>query len=152
MRWSVGAALTMVAGLSTVAAGQSVTYFDHVNALPLRSAEPAILDAAEGRNLAPAFVTTVADAYAFEPVPSELTAEEAAHVIGAKAELWTEWIFDGRELERGGFPRLAPFAEGVWTPVAGRDYADFAGRLATHLERLTARDVCYFGSPVAGCP
>src|SRR5205823_1683436 len=32
--------------------------------------------------------------YAFEPVPAELTADEARHVLGAQGQVWTEYIPD----------------------------------------------------------
>jgi hexosaminidase len=144
--------LAAQAGRDVVMAPLGETYFDHANALPLPPAEQAVLDAAPGAGLAPLFVTTVEEAYGFEPVPSELTPEQAAHVLGGQAQLWTEWMLDGRDVERAGFPRLAAFAETVWSPAALRDYPDFAVRLATHAERLTALDVCWFGSPVAACP
>lgn len=40
------------------------------------------------------------------------------------------------------FPRLAAFAETVWSP-AGRDLPDFRERLAAHLRRLDAIGVEY---------
>jgi len=41
------------------------------------------------------------------------------------------------------FPRACALAEVLWTPRAGRDFADFTRRLATHLERLAILDVHY---------
>jgi hexosaminidase len=140
------------AGRDVVMAPLGETYFDHANALPLPPAEQAVLDAAAGANLAPLFVTTIEEAYGFLPVPDELTPDEATHILGAQAQLWTEWMLDGRDVEREGFPRLAAFAEAVWSPEGTRNWADFSERLATHLERLTTLDVCWFGSPNPACP
>jgi len=140
------------AGRDVVMAPLGETYFDHTNALPLPPAEQALLEAAAGAGLAPLFVTTVEEAYGFEPVPSELTPDQATHILGGQAQLWTEWMLDGRDVERAGFPRLSAFAEAVWTPAAQRDYPDFAVRLGTHLARLDALDVCYFGTSAATCP
>jgi hexosaminidase len=140
-------------GRDVVMAPLGNTYFDYPNAWPLPPDEQALLEATAPN---PAgltfFVTTIEEAYGFEPVPPELTADEAQHVLGGQGQLWTEWIFEGREVERQGFPRLAALAEAVWTPADRRDYADFAARLTTHLARLAALDVCYFGSAAAGCP
>ncbi len=129
------------------------TYFDYANATPLPPAEQALLDST-GVNPAAyqAFTTTLGEAYAFEPVPDGLTADEAAHVLGGQGQLWSEWIDDGRDVERQGFPRLAALAEAVWTPAARRDYADFTSRLATHVARLDALDVCWFGRTAPQCP
>ncbi len=141
------------AGRDVVMAPLDHTYFDYANALPLPPAEQALLDAS-GANPAgfPFFTTTVEEAYGFEPVPPGLTADVAQHILGGQGELWTEWMLDGRDVEMQGFPRLAALAESVWTAPERRDYADFSARLATHLLRLQALDVCYFGSAAPGCP
>ena len=85
---------------------------------------------------------TVADVYAFEPVPAGLTAAEARHVIGAQANVWTEHMESARRVDYQAFPRLCAFAETVWSP-AGRDFADFSARLGAHLARLGALGVNY---------
>ncbi|MCK7477156.1 MAG: family 20 glycosylhydrolase [Candidatus Moduliflexus flocculans] len=54
--------------------------------------------------------------YAFEPVPDALTEDEAGHVLGGQANLWTEYISDGKHAEYMALPRLAALAEAVWSP------------------------------------
>ena len=140
------------AGRDVVMAPLERTYLDYPNALPLPPDEQALLAASAGDPSRLAFfVTTLEEAYGFEPVPDELTDEEAAHVLGGQGQLWTEWLDDGRDLEATGFPRLCALAEAVWTPAARRDYADFTRRLARHLPRLEALDVCYFGATAPAC-
>ncbi|BCY09598.1 beta-N-acetylhexosaminidase [Actinoplanes sp. L3-i22] len=85
---------------------------------------------------------TVADVYAFDPVPAELTPDEARHVLGGQANLWTEHADSPRTVDYLAFPRLCAVAEALWSP-AGGDYADFAGRLTHHLRRLDALGVEY---------
>jgi hexosaminidase len=126
---------------------RSSTYLDHTNALPLPPDEQAILDAAAGAGLAPAFVTTTEEAYGFEPIPPVLTPDQATHILGGQAQLWTEWMLDLRDVERDGFPRLAAFSEAVWSPTEVRDYVPPVRRLVNHVERLRALDARYFGSP-----
>ncbi len=87
-------------------------------------------------------VTTLADIYAFRPVPDELTNAEAARVIGAAAHLWTEHIDDVRLLDYMAFPRLAAFAEAVWS-TGPRDSTNFLHRLREHEHRLDALGVEY---------
>ena len=88
---------------------------------------------------------TVDDAYAFDPVPPELTSDEAAHILGGQANLWSEHLDSPRRLDYQAFPRLAAIAEALWSADAGtgRDAADFAARLDEHLERLDAIGVEY---------
>ncbi|MEU7907316.1 beta-N-acetylhexosaminidase [Actinoplanes sp. NPDC049118] len=85
---------------------------------------------------------TVADVYAFEPVPAGLTAEEEKRIIGAQANVWTEHLESERRVDYQTYPRLCAFAEATWGPRR-RDLADFRARLGPHLERLDALGVNY---------
>ncbi|WP_314649054.1 beta-N-acetylhexosaminidase [uncultured Microbacterium sp.] len=87
-------------------------------------------------------VTTLEKAYSFDPVPAELDADEARHVLGGQANLWTEHIDSMRVLDYRAFPRLAAVAEALWTR-GERDFAEFAPRLTEHLARLDAAGVEY---------
>jgi hexosaminidase len=85
---------------------------------------------------------TLADVYAFEPIPPGLTPVEASLVLGGQANLWTEHMESARRVDYQAFPRLCAFAEAVWGP-AGRDFAGFSARLPAHLRRLDALGVNY---------
>ncbi|MDI2132812.1 beta-N-acetylhexosaminidase [Yinghuangia seranimata] len=90
----------------------------------------------------------VEDVHRFEPVPDGLTAAEAAHVLGGQAALWSEQLDSARAVDYAAFPRLAAFAEALWTP-GPRDTDEFTDRLARdHLPRLDALGVEY--RPLAG--
>ena len=81
--------------------------------------------------------------YAFDPMPPGLTTEEASRILGAQAQLWTEYISSQRQLDYAAWPRLAALAEVVWSPRESRDFAKFVARLKPHLEVLRARGVQY---------
>jgi len=81
--------------------------------------------------------------YAFEPIPPELTAEEARRVLGAQANIWTEYIKTPERLQYQAFPRTIALAEAVWTPAAQRDFKKFRARLTTHEARLRALGVSF---------
>ncbi len=85
---------------------------------------------------------TVEDVYAFEPVPSELSPEEAKHILGGQANIWTEHMDSPRTVDYLAFPRLCAVAEALWGP-AERDFAEFSARLDQHLSRLDAVGVEY---------
>ncbi|MEV5381986.1 beta-N-acetylhexosaminidase [Streptomyces sp. NPDC052721] len=92
------------------------------------------------------FVRTLEDVYRFEPVPDGLTDEEARHVLGTQANVWTEVLEDTARVDYQTFPRLAAFAEVAWSPLpapADRDYAGFERRMAAHYRRLDALGVAY---------
>lgn len=107
-------------------------YFDHYQSRD-REAEP----------LAFGGYTPLDSVYAYEPVPAELEPRFRQHVLGAQANVWTEYIRNPKEVEYMVFPRAAALAEVVWTPRARRDWGDFRRRLDVHLRRLDALDVRY---------
>ena len=93
-----------------------------------------------------AHARTLEDVYRFEPVPADLTADQARHVIGAQANLWTETMDSPRVVDYMAFPRLAAFAEVAWSALpapAERDWPDFEARMRTHYARLDALGVEY---------
>ncbi|TPQ20298.1 beta-N-acetylhexosaminidase [Streptomyces sporangiiformans] len=97
------------------------------------------------------YVRTLEDVYRFEPVPPELTADQARHVLGTQANVWTEVMEDRARVDYQTFPRLAAFAEVAWSalPVpAERDFAGFERRMSAHYKRLDALGVAY--RPPAG--
>ena len=118
------------AGHDVVMAPNSHTYFDHYQSRDT-SAEPIAIGG----------FLPLETVYAYEPVPAGLTPAEARHVLGAQAQVWTEYMKDPRKVEYMAYPRMCALAEVVWTPAASKDYADFRARLATHLRRLQALDV-----------
>ena len=79
--------------------------------------------------------------YSFEPVPDALTPAEATHVLGGQANLWTEYIGNGKYAEYMALPRLAALAEVVWSPKSARNWDDFAARLQGLLARYQAADM-----------
>jgi hexosaminidase len=141
--WTVGAR-AMAAGHDVVMAPEQVTYLDH------RASDGADEPVPVG------FVTTVRDVYTFDPMPSAALAEAGlsptdptpGRLLGAQAQLWTEHLDSARRVDYAAFPRLAAFAEAVWSTE--RDAPDaFLARLErSHLPRLDAYGVEY--RPPAG--
>jgi hexosaminidase len=92
------------------------------------------------------YVRTLEDVYRFEPVPPHLTPEEAGHVLGTQANLWSEVTEDPARVDYQLYPRLAAFAEVAWSRLpapAERDFAGFERRMAEHYRRLDALGVAY---------
>jgi hexosaminidase len=109
----------------------SHVYFDHYQG------DPATEPFAIGGN------SPLRKVYDFEPVPPELSPAEAAHVIGAQANVWTEYMKTTDHVEYMVFPRLLALAEVVWSPREARDWASFRARLPAELRRLDALGVNY---------
>lgn len=78
---------------------------------------------------------TVQKVYSYEPLPKELAAEEVKYVMGAQANLWTEYISNPRKLEYMLFPRLSAMSEVLWSPKASKDWNSFEKRLQTQFKR-----------------
>jgi hexosaminidase len=81
--------------------------------------------------------------YSFDPVPAELTADEAKYVIGGQGNLWTEYIKTPATAEYQLFPRMLALSEVLWTDPKNKDYDDFLRRLAAQLPRLDKLNVNY---------
>ena len=95
-------------------------YFDHYQGDP------------ETEPLAIGGYTTLKKVYSYEPVPAELTPDEAKYIMGAQANLWTEWIETGTHAEYMVLPRMLALSEVVWSPAAIRNWQDFRSRLKQH--------------------
>ncbi len=67
--------------------------------------------------------------YELEPVPEVLTPEEAKHIIGAQANLWTEYIPTYSHVEYMELPRMAALAEVQWTMPELKNYDNFLQRI-----------------------
>ncbi|MGN6163975.1 MAG: beta-N-acetylhexosaminidase, partial [Flavisolibacter sp.] len=79
-------------------------YFDHYQGDP--ATEP----------LAIGGFNTLKKVYDYEPVPKELNEQEAKYVLGAQANLWTEYITTAEHVEYMVLPRMLALAEVVWSP------------------------------------
>jgi len=88
-------------------------------------------------------LTSVSKVYAYEPVPDSLSEAEAAHVLGAQANVWTEFIPTAKHAEYMTMPRMAAMAEVVWSPRGARDWADFSSRLEHLMSYYAARGYTY---------
>lgn len=71
--------------------------------------------------------------YHYEPVPASLTAQEAKHVIGVQANVWTEYIKSFSHVQIMLLPRLAALSEVQWGQKGDRDFTAFMKRLSAIL-------------------
>ena len=81
--------------------------------------------------------------YAFEPVPATLSATEAKHILGAQANVWTEYITNENKVEYMVLPRIAALAEVLWSAKGKRNFENFEKRLPFILEKYKAMDYNY---------
>lgn len=87
--------------------------------------------------------TPIEKVYSFEPVPQELSPAQAAHVLGAEAEMWADLHPSEKEIEALVYPRATALAEVLWSPKEARNFDDFTRRLKTDNQRLAQFGVNY---------
>lgn len=121
-------------GLDVVMAPCKSVYFDYYQSED-RESEP----------LAIGGFVSLRKVYDYRPIPGELDAEAASHVLGSQCQLWTEYVPTPEHAEYMLFPRVCAFAEAVWRDETGGidDYDVFLDRLRPHLARLDQIGVNY---------
>ena len=79
--------------------------------------------------------------YQYEPIPAELTAEEGKHILGAQANLFTEYMPTTESVEYMAFPRVSAMAEVVWGSKENRNWESFRRRMPAEFERYDQLDI-----------
>lgn len=79
--------------------------------------------------------TPLSKVYQYEPIPTELTTDEAKHILGAQANLWTEYMPTSDNVEYMAFPRVSAMAEVVWSSKTNRNWNLFRNRMLTDFKR-----------------
>jgi hexosaminidase len=92
---------------------------------------------------------TLRGVYDFDPVPKQLSAAEVRHVLGAQANLWSEYLATPASITRAAWPRAAALAEVLWSPASAHDWHGFLHRLVPQLERYRTLGLDYGQTPFA---
>ncbi len=79
--------------------------------------------------------TPVQKTYGYEPVPAALNAGQAKYILGAQANLWTEYIHYPSKVEYMVFPRMSALSEVLWSPKEKRNLPAFEKKLQTQFKR-----------------
>lgn len=106
-------------------------YFDHYQGEP--KSEPIAFGG----------YTNVEKVYSFNPIPKELSEEESKYILGAQANVWTEYINTPEHVEYMVFPRIAALAEVLWGTSNPNEYKVFETRLIQHFERYEKKRINY---------
>ena len=75
--------------------------------------------------------------YGYEPITENYTPEQAEHIIGVQANLWTEYISTFSHAQYMELPRMAALSEVQWS-TAPKDYDAFIGRIPQMLNHYKA--------------
>jgi hexosaminidase len=104
------------------------------NQVIMTPGSPLYFDAIPDKNSLPAV-------YNFNVVPKGLTDLEAKNIIGAQANIWTEYIPTERRADYMYMPRMTALSEVLWTNH--KDYEQYQQRLKSHYNRLDILNVHY---------
>ncbi len=132
MDWVGGAVEAAGAGHDVVMSPLNDCYFDHYQSQN-HSTEPYAIGG----------YLPLRQVYEFEPVPAKLPAKDQPHILGAQANVWTEYMPSLTHVEYMVFPRLCALSEVVWSPKDSRNWSDFAHRLQNHYGRLQELGINY---------
>jgi len=106
-------------------------YFDHYQANP--KYEPHAIGG----------YTTVKKVYSYEPIPDELNDKESKFILGAQANMWTEYIPSEHHLEYMLLPRMLALAEVDWTMPENKNWEDFNRRLQAQFSKFDREGTNY---------
>lgn len=73
--------------------------------------------------------------YAYNPVPAEIPADKTEFILGAQANVWTEYMKNEKKVEYMIFPRIAALSEVLWTPFDKKDWISFENKLIPLMQR-----------------
>ena len=88
-------------------------------------------------------LTTLERVYSYEPMPAELTKEEQKYILGAQANVWTEFMDNYKHVEYMASSRMCALAEIVWTVPENKEYNNFRRKMKDRWKRFDEMGVKY---------
>ncbi|MEI6751762.1 MAG: beta-N-acetylhexosaminidase [Paludibacter sp.] len=113
-------------GNDVIMCPEKLCYFDHYQGL--ETEEPEAFG--YGRFL------PLKAAYSFNPMPKELSSEQATHILGGQANVWTEYMPTTQQVEYMVYPRALAFIETLWLKPESKDFKAFESKIPSQYERL----------------
>ena len=92
----------------------------------------------------------VEQVYSFNPTEG-LNEEQAKYILGAQANVWTEYMTSTQQVEYMILPRMAALAEVQWTEPSKKEYNNFLERLNS-LAKIYDRDGLNYAKHVFTAP
>ena len=73
--------------------------------------------------------------YSYDPVPAALNEEQGKYILGAQANVWSEYMNNPGKVEYMIFPRLSALSEAFWSQKEKKNWDDFEKRLLIQFKR-----------------
>lgn len=91
----------------------------------------------------------IENVYAYEPIPATLPDSLHRYILGAQANVWTEYMLTPEHVEYMVMPRLPALSEVLWSNPQQKDFTDFKRRLTEHRKDWNNINYCptVFGEP-----
>ena len=129
-RGEEGGVIAAQSGNDAIMTPTSHLYFDYYQA---KTGEP----------LAIGGLITLDKVYSYEPIPEGLDINEATKILGAQANVWTEYIKKPEMVEYMSVPRMTALSEIVWSKRADRNINEFKKRLNFFRYFLDKKNINY---------
>ena len=129
-RGEEGGIIAAQSGNNAIMTPTSHMYFDYYQA---KTGEP----------LAIGGLITLDKVYSYEPIPEGLDINEATKILGAQANVWTEYIKKPEMVEYMSVPRMTALSEIVWSKRKVRDIDEFRKRLNFFRYFLDKKNINY---------
>ena len=105
-------------------------YFDHYQSK--KTGEPVAIGG----------FTPIEEVYNYNPVPKELSSDEKKYIIGAQANVWTEYMKTSDQVEYMVFPRILALSEVLWS-TNKTNFKEFKSRAQKYFKRLDKLEINY---------
>jgi len=79
--------------------------------------------------------TTIQKVYSYEPLPKEMDPADHKYVLGAQANVWTEYMNNTAKAEYMVFPRISALSEVLWTNKENKSWPSFEKKLLHEFKR-----------------
>jgi hexosaminidase len=106
-------------------------YFDHYQGKP------------EKEPLAIGGFTDLEKVFSFNPIPAGLPADKTAYILGAQANVWTEYILNEAHVEYMVLPRMTALSQVLWSGNNKGTFKNFEKGLFAFMESLKAQGYNY---------
>jgi hexosaminidase len=80
--------------------------------------------------------------YSFNPIPDELSSEEAKFILGSEVCMWTENA-PQETIDTKLFPRILALSEAFWTEIINKNFDEFYSRVQMHYDHLVKCNIQY---------
>lgn len=88
-------------------------------------------------------LNTLKAVYNYNPIPEALMLHETPYILGAQANMWTEYMNNEKKVEYMLFPRIAALSEALWTKLDNKNYTKFEAKIPTIFARYDLWKINY---------